>query len=135
MVIIQRIMKYKLIVNHPFQSTHNVLTITLRLLLSSDPGLKRLEDLWRLYPDHLSLYDSFNRSNVPVAVSIEEGEKLLEHYHFFVFDTWYKPHPRLSVSQLNDVLEVVNDQYNDLFYIKRTPIGYGFFRACDTLQE
>ena len=126
-------MKYKLIVNHPFQSTHNVLAIALRLLLSSDPGLKRLEDLWRFYPDHLSLYDSFNRTNVPVAVPIEEGVELRDHYHFFVVDSWYKPHPNLSIPHLNDALEVINDHYSDLFYIERTPIGYSFFRACHTL--
>ena len=126
-------MKYKLIVNHPFQSTHHVLAIAFRLLLGADPELKRLEDLWRFYPGHLSLYNSFNRTNVPVAVPIEEGVELRDHYHFFVVDTWYKPHPNLSISQLNDVLDVINDHYSDLIYIKRTPIGYGFFRACHSL--
>lgn len=122
-------MKYHLIVNHPFQSTHHVLAIAFRLLLGSDPEMKRLEDLWRFYPDHLALYDSFNRTNVPVAVPLEVGEELRDRYHFFVSDTWYKPHPSLSVSQLNDVLDVINDHYGDLLHIERTSIGYGFFRT------
>ena len=122
-------MQYKLIVNQPFQSTHNVLALAIRFLIGLDPGLKRLEDYWRWYPKHIALYDSFNCIDVPVGVPMAEGEELRDYYHFYALDEWYKPHPNLGLSQLNDVLEVFNDRYGDIFYIARTRIGYGFYRA------
>lgn len=70
--ITRRIRTYKLIINQPFQSTQNVLAVTFRFLLSTYPGLKRLEYLWRYYPHHIALYDSLNQTSIPVAVTVEE---------------------------------------------------------------
>ena len=128
-------MTYQLIVNQPFQSTYNVLSCAIHFLLCMDPGLKRLEDKWRALPGGIGLYDSFNRTRVLVGVLLEEAEGVNDYCHFYVDDEWYKPHPDLSRGQLNDVIDVINDYYGDIFCIDKTPIGYGYYRAIKTARD
>lgn len=128
-------MTYKLMVNQPFNCTYNVLSATIHFLLCFDHDLKRLEEKWRCLPEGIGLYDSFNRKDVLVGIPLSEGEEVKEYNNFYAYDQWYKPHPNLTRSQLDDFLEVVNDYYGDIFFVARTPIGYGYYKAVKTFRD
>ena len=126
-------MHYKLIVNQPFQSVRNVLGATFRFLNKMDPGLKRLEDSWRLIQGGIAIRDRFNARDIPIGVEVPSEDVDSDNGCFFqVNGFWYIPDNTLSRSNLDDFLQVINDHYGkDLLAIFKSDIGYGYFKAVN----
>ena len=126
-------MRYKLIVNQPFQSTANVLAAAFRFVIAYDPGLLRLEDRWRTISGGIAIHDSFNNQDLPIGrdASLEEYDS--DDRHFFTDgDGNYRLLEDLNRSQLDDILEVFNDIYGaDCFAVIKTPIGYGYYKCIN----
>ena len=124
-------MHYKLIVNQTFQSVRNVLGATFRFLNKMDPGLKRLEESWRLIPGGIAIRDRFNGRDIPIGVEVPSEDVDSDNGSFFQVDGfWYTQDNTLSRSNLDDFLQVINDHYGkDLLAILKSDIGYGYFKA------
>ena len=130
-------MRYKLIVNQPFQSVSHVLGATFLFLKAMDPGLKRLEESWLFIPNGIAIRDRFNNNDIPIGIEIPPKNVDSDDGGFFQVDShWYKPDDSLSRSELEDFLQVVNDHYGaDLFAVQKTPIGYGFYKVVPDCSD
>ena len=131
------IMRYKLIVNQPFQSVRHVLGATFLFLKAMDPGLKRLEESWLFIPNGIAIRDRFNNNDIPIGIEIPPKDVDPDDGGFFQVDShWYKPDDSLSRSELDDFLQVVNDHYGaDLFAVQKTRIGYGFYKVVPDCSD
>lgn len=127
-------MKYKLMVNQPFQSTANVLAGAFHFVTIYDPQLLRLEESWVRIPGGIALHDSFNNQDIPIGRDATSEEYDPDDFHYFT-DGYsnYRLLEDLSRGHLNDILEVFNDHYGaDCFAVIKTPIGYGYYKCvCD----
>lgn len=126
-------MHYKLIVNQPFQSTANVLAAAFRFVCAYDPQLLRLEERWRTFSGGIAIFDSFNHQSLPIGRNATTEEYDPDDLHFFT-DGYsnYRLLEDLSISQLDDILEVFNDLYGgDCFAVKKTTIGYGYYKCVN----
>lgn len=126
-------MHYKLIVNQPFQSTANVLAGAFRFVRAYDPQLLRLEELWRITPDGISLYDSFNKQDLPFGRKASPEEWNPDDMHCLSFEgEHFMLLTDFSRGHLNDILDVFNDNYGgDCFCVLKTPIGYGYYKCVE----
>ena len=126
-------MKYKLVVNQPFQSTGNVLAAAFRFVYAYDPRLLRLEEHWRVFPGGIAIHDSFNNQDLPIGRDAAGDDYDPDDLSCFT-DGYsnYRLLDTLDQSQLDDILEVFNDHYcADCFAISKTAIGYGFYKCVN----
>ncbi len=124
-------MKYKPIVNQPFQSTANVLAAAFSFVKAYDPQLRRLEDRWDLISGGVAIRDTFNMQLLPIGRDPVGDEFDPDDLHCFYADTDpYILVKDLSREQLDDLLDVFNELYSaDCFAVDKTPIGYGFYKC------
>ena len=122
-------MSYHLIVNQPLQRPGNVLAASIRFIYVLDPTLHELEEKWRLTYRGIAIFDSFNHNKIDIGIPIDKGEEIIDFYHFYAYDEWFKPDPNISLNDLHGIIEVFNDIYGDRLMIVRSAIGYAFYFA------
>ena len=118
----------RLIVNQPLLSTKNVLSTALFFIKKKDLFLDRLEELWRPIPEGIALYDSFNRQNVKVGIVATPQEADEDKPEYFNVDgVWYQCDANISRESLDDVIQVLNETYDDFIAIIQSHIGYAYY--------
>lgn len=120
----------KMIVNQPYGNhPANVLTAALRFVKAIDKDLVKLADLWRPLPDGVALYDPTSnqatRMGRPVEVSDDPSQD--NSQYFCVGGTWYECDDTITREEMEQVLQILNDVYEDSYFVEPTPIGYAHY--------
>lgn len=113
-------MPYRLIVNQPYQSAANVLAATFLFVKKFDPNLLRLADHWLVTPDGIAIHDEYYNHDLLIATEVAYSDAQLDEPHCFsVNGKSYQLLKDLTRSQLDEILGVLGELYNDRFIVTK----------------